>query len=152
MTAKTLYQQARLAQSDLRFNVDVWLLGAVLGLLAIGLMMMGSASVAIAEKQFGEPFYYLWRQALFIGIALMAAWAIWHVPIEFWNKASSYLLIAGLALLVLVLLVGKEVNGSTRWLSLGVLNVQPSELIKLFVVVFLSSYLVRRGEEVRTTV
>jgi len=75
-----------------------------------------------------------------------------HVPIEFWNKASPYLLMVGMALLVLVLLIGKQVNGSLRWIDLGVLNLQPSELMKLFVVIFLAGYLVRRGEEVRTTI
>lgn len=151
MAATTLYHQARLTRSDQRFHLDYWLLGAVLALLAIGLMMMGSASIAIADKQYSEPFFYIWRQSVFIGIALLVGWGVLHVPVDFWNRASPYLLIVGMVLLVLVLLLGREVNGSSRWLNLGILNIQPSELMKLFVVVFLAGYLVRRGEEVRTT-
>ena len=151
MTARTYYQ-ARLTGSSSAFNIDYWLLGAVLALLALGLMMMGSASISIAEKQFSEPFYYIWRQTLFISIALALSWSVLHVPIDFWNKASPFLLMLGIVLLIAVLLLGKEVNGSLRWLNLGIVNIQPSELMKLFVVVFLAGYLVRRGEEVRTSI
>ena len=151
MTVRAYYQ-ARLTGSDSAFNIDYWLLGAVLVLLALGLMMMGSASISIAEKQFGEPFYYIWRQTLFISVALALGWSVLHVPIDFWNKVSPFLLMLGIVLLIAVLLLGKEVNGSLRWLNLGIVNIQPSELMKLFVVVFLAGYLVRRGEEVRTSV
>ena len=146
------YFQARLHHDADNYRYDYWLLGAIIALLAIGLVMMGSASIAIAEKQFGQPFYYIWKQTFFIGVALVLSWGVLHVPIEFWNKASPYLLMVGMALLVLVLLIGKQVNGSLRWIDLGVLNLQPSELMKLFVVIFLAGYLVRRGEEVRTTI
>ena len=144
--------QARPALDEGSYRYDYWLLGAVLALLAIGLVMMGSASISIAEKQYGQPFYYIWKQAFFIVVALILSWGVLHVPSEIWNKISPYLLMFGMALLALVLLAGKQVNGSLRWIDLGVLNIQPSELMKLFVVIFLAGYLVRRGEEVRTTV
>ena len=145
------YFQARSTFDAESYRYDYWLLAAVIALLSIGLIMMGSASISIAEKQYSEPFYYIWKQAFFIGIALVLSWGVLHVPIEFWNKISPYLLMFGMALLVLVLLMGKQVNGSLRWIDLGVLNLQPSELMKLFVIIFLAGYLVRRGEEVRTT-
>ena len=144
--------QARPNPDAESYHYDYWLLGAVIAALAIGLVMMGSASISIAEKQYGEPFYFIWKQAFFIGVALVLSWGVLHVPIEVWNKISPYLLMLGMALLALVLLMGKEVNGSLRWIDLGVMNIQPSELMKIFVVIFLAGYLVRRGEEVRTTV
>lgn len=144
--------QARPNHGVESFYYDYWLLGAVIALLSIGLVMMGSASISIAEKQYGEPFYFIWKQAFFIGVALALGWGVLHVQVEVWNRLSPYLLMFGIALLVIVLLMGKEVNGSLRWIDLGVLNIQPSELMKLFVVIFLAGYLVRRGEEVRTTV
>lgn len=145
-------KQARFSNKEDTYQFDYWLLGSVLLLLCIGLVMMGSASVSIAEKQYGEPFYYIWRQIAYITFALLLSHIVLHVPTRVWNTISPHLLIAGCALLVLVLVVGKEVNGSTRWISLGIFNVQPSELVKLFVVIFLAGYMLRRGEEVRTTV
>ncbi len=146
------YFQARSNQDSDGFQFDYWLLGAVIALLSIGLVMMGSASISIAEKQYGEPFYYIWKQAIFIGIAIAISWGVLRVPVEFWSSISPYLLMFGIALLALVLLMGKQVNGSLRWIDLGILNIQPSELMKLFVVIFLAGYLVRRGEEVKATV
>ena len=145
-------KQARLSSNEEAYRYDYWLLGSVLLLLCIGLVMMGSASVSIAEKQHGEPFYYIWRQAAYLAVALLFAQIVLHVPTRVWNTISPHLLTAGCALLLLVLIVGKEINGSTRWISLGIFNVQPSEFVKLFVVIFLAGYMLRRGEEVRTTV
>lgn len=145
-------KQARASRSEDAYRYDYWLLGSVLLLLCIGVVMMGSASVSIAEKQYGDPFYFIWRQIAYILVALMLSHVVLHVPSRVWNTVSPHLLIAGCVLLALVLVVGKEVNGSTRWISLGIFNVQPSELVKLFVVIFLAGYMLRRGEEVRTTV
>ena len=114
--------------------------------------MVGSASVSIAEKQMGEPFYYFWRQSAYVCVGLMLAWLVVHVPISFWEKSNPTLLLLGAVLLVVVLVFGREVNGSSRWISLGSINLQPSELMKLFVVMFLAGYMSRRGEEVRTSV
>lgn len=132
--------------------VDYWLTGSVLTLLFVGLVMVGSASVSISEKQLGEPFYYFWRQAAYVCVGLLFAWLVLHIPIVFWERVNPGLLLFGCLLLLLVLGVGREVNGSTRWISLGVVNIQPSELMKLFVVMFLAGYMDRRGEEVRTSV
>ena len=75
------YFQARLHHYVDNYRYDYWLLGAIIALLAIGLVMMGSASSAIAEKQFGQPFYYIWKQTFFIGVALVLSWGVLHVPI-----------------------------------------------------------------------
>lgn len=145
-------RQARFSSPEDAYHYDYWLLGSVLLLICIGLVMMGSASVSIADKQHGEPFYYIWKQLAYVAFALVLSQVVLHVPTRVWNTISPHLLIAGCVLLALVLLIGREVNGSTRWINLGFINVQPSEFMKLFVVVFLAGYMLRRGEEVRTTV
>ncbi len=135
-----------------RFVLDFWLLGVVLALLALGLVMVASASISIAERQTGQPFYYFWRQALFVVIGLLTGALILRTRLVYWERLGSVLLLFGLVLLVAVLGLGREINGSTRWLGLGLFNLQPSELMKLFIVVYLAGYLVRRGEEVRSSV
>ena len=134
------------------YHWDFWLLGAIVGLLVLGLVMMGSASVSTAEKELGQPFYYVWNQLTFLLVAFALCWGVFHIPSRFWYRVSPQLLIIGMLLLLVVLIFGREINGSTRWLDLGVFNLQPSELMKLFMVLFLAGYLVRRGDEVRSTV
>ena len=135
-----------------RFVLDPWLLGVALALLALGLVMVASASISIAERQTGQPFYYLWRQALFVVIGLLTGALMLRTRLVYWERLGPVLLLFGLVLLVAVLGLGREINGSTRWLGLGLFNLQPSELMKLFIVVYLAGYLVRRGEEVRSSV
>jgi len=129
--------------------IDYWLSLSVLLLLVIGLVAVSSASISVSERQMGEPFYYFWRQLAHVCIGVGLAWGVLHIKIGFWERIGPSLLIFSFLLLLLVLLLGSEVNGSTRWFSLGLFNFQPSELTKLSVVVFLAGYLVRRGDEVR---
>ncbi|MFP5345152.1 MAG: FtsW/RodA/SpoVE family cell cycle protein, partial [Gammaproteobacteria bacterium] len=129
---------------------DYWLIGAPILLLGLGLVMVASASIASAERGLGQPLYYLLRQSVHLAAALLLAWGVLRIRLVYWEKAGPALLLLGFLLLILVLLpgVGKEVNGSMRWLGLGPLNLQPSEFAKLFMVVYLAGYLVRRGAEV----
>jgi len=133
---------------------DLPLVLAVFALLAFGLIMVGSASIAIADRELSQPFYYLIRQAIYVCLGVGIAAAIVFIPLYMWERFSALLLISGILLLVVVLVPGisQSINGSTRWLSLGVINLQPSEFMKLFVVIYLAGYLVRRGDEVRTRV
>jgi len=135
-----------------RFPLDARLLAVASVLVALGLVMVMSASVSIAERQMGDSFYFLWRQAAFVMVGLFIGYGILQVRLVYWEKLGSYFLLLGLVLLIAVLLLGREVNGSVRWLAMGPFNLQPSELIKLFVVVYLAGYLVRRGDEVRNSV
>lgn len=135
-----------------RFPVDVWLLGIALLLVVLGLVMVMSASVSIAERQMGDSFYYFWRQSTFVTIGLLVGYSILQVRLVYWERLGSYFLLLGFALLVAVLLVGREVNGSVRWLAIGPFNLQPSELIKFFMVIYMAGYLVRRGDEVRNSI
>jgi cell division protein FtsW len=136
-----------------RLPLDPWLLGVALGLIALGLVMVGSASLTIAERQTGQPYYFLIRQALYVALGLLLARVVVRTRLVYWEKAGPALLIATVVLLFLVLIpgIGREVNGSMRWIALGPVNVQVSELAKLFVIVYLAGYLVRRGDQVRGT-
>jgi cell division protein FtsW len=120
-------------------------------LLLSGLLMMTSASIEIASSQYGDPFYHLKRQSIFAAIGLIAALVTLHVPMRVWRNYSWFLLMAsyGLLLLVFVPGIGKTVNGSARWIDLGFFNLQPSELAKVFVVIYLATFLERHLYEVR---
>ena len=122
-------------------------------LLTFGLLMMTSASVEIAASRHGDPLYFLKRQTIFaaVGVALMLM--LMRVPIDIWNRLSWLLLLGAYAMLILVLLpgIGREVNGSTRWIDLGFFAVQPSEPAKVLLVIYLASYLERHRERVAAT-
>ncbi|HQS37060.1 MAG: putative lipid II flippase FtsW [Methylotenera sp. 24-45-7] len=131
-------------------NYDQGLLWVTLILLGIGLVMVYSASIAIAEaeKAVGNnSSYYLTRQAIFIVISLFAAVVAFNIPISWWQKFAPYLFLLGLALLILVLIpgIGRVVGGSRRWLSLFVINLQPSEFMKLFAAMYVADYTVRKA-------
>ncbi|MDP1659502.1 MAG: putative lipid II flippase FtsW [Methylotenera sp.] len=131
-------------------NYDQGLLWVVLCLLGIGLVMVYSASIAIAEADKGvghNSSYYLVHQAIFMFVAISAAFVAFNVPIAWWQKMAPYLFLIGLALLVLVLIpgVGIVAGGSRRWLRLFVINPQPSEFMKLFAAMYVADYTVRKA-------
>lgn len=131
-------------------NYDQGLLWVILILLGLGLVMVYSASIAIAEadKAVGHnSSYYLVRQAIFLVISISAAFVAFNIPVAWWQKMAPYLFLLGLALLVLVLIpgIGRVVGGSRRWLSLFVINLQPSEFMKLFAAMYVADYTVRKG-------
>ena len=127
------------------------LLGAIVVLALFGAVMITSASMAYATQVYGSPFYFGLRQLVFLGIGLLAALVLFQVPLMLWEKYGPHLIIVSLGMLVLVLLIGKEVNGARRWIDLGLITVQVSEMVKLFIIVYLAGYLVRRGYLVQNT-
>lgn len=133
-------------------QLDGGLVLAALSLLLLGLIMVASASVAVAERHTGETFYYFYRQLAFAAAGLGIAGVLFRVPLRIWEKSGFVLLIVALILLTLVFLpvIGREVNGARRWLDFGPVNVQASEIARLFLLVYLASYAVRRNEEIRT--
>ena len=138
-------------------NYDQMLLWVTFILLGFGLVMVYSASIAMAEadKAVGhQSTYFLIRQAIFIVIGLVAGFVSFQVPIAWWQKMAPYLFLIGLALLILVLIphVGRNVNGSQRWLSLVVINLQPSELMKLFAAMYVADYAVRKAPQMDSIV
>jgi len=134
-------------------HLDYPLLTAIAVIALLGLVMVGSASVSYAAKETGEALYYLERQSIFALLGLTAAVVTLHIPLRHWQGSGTLLLGFAYFLLVVVLFpgVGRQVNGSIRWISLGPANLQVSEVAKLFVVVYLAGYLVRRGDAVRAS-
>ncbi|WP_020394264.1 putative lipid II flippase FtsW [Thiolinea disciformis] len=128
--------------------VDRDLLLALAALLGIGIVMLGSASFWVAEKQYNDAFYYLTRQVGFLGLGLVAMVMIYQVRMSFWESLGPPLLLVALGLLGLVLVpgIGVEVKGSRRWLNLGFMTLQVSELVKLVTILYLAGYLVRHGK------
>jgi cell division protein FtsW len=149
-TIKSEFKRATSWQLD---HLDPVVVFVCLALLSLGLVMVASASVGVADRNFSNPFYYLQRQLVFVVIGLVAAALVYRIRLVQWEKSGVALLGFALFLLVLVLIpgVGKTVNGSTRWISLGILNLQVSEVVKLFLLIYVAGYLVRHGEEVRTS-
>ncbi len=120
-------------------------------LMLFGMVMVYSASIALPDspKYAGyKSTHFLMRQAIFIVVALVASLMAFRIPVKTWQKMAPYLFVLTLVLLVLVLVpgVGKGVNGARRWLSLKFMNVQPSELMKLFVVLYAADYTVRKQQ------
>ena len=129
---------------------DQGLMWATLLLLGVGLVMVYSSSIAIAEGSRAsgyQPTYYLMRHGLFVAASMAAAVAVFQVPLRLWQQAAPFLFLCGAALLVLVLIpgIGREVNGSQRWISLHFATLQPSELMKLAVVLYTADYTVRKA-------
>ena len=120
-------------------------------LLCIGLLMMTSASVEIANSSNGDPLYYLKRQSIFAFVGLTASAVTLAIPLSLWRRFSFLLLVISYVLLIAVLIpgIGKNVNGSTRWIDLGFFDLQPSELAKLFLVIFTADYLQKNYQAVR---
>ncbi|MDX9740957.1 MAG: putative lipid II flippase FtsW [Gammaproteobacteria bacterium] len=142
---------ARTQMIDDRFLVDTGLLWIALALLGIGMVMLASASLAVADRSLGQPYYYISRQTVFVLLGVAAGFVASRLPLALAERYGIVALLAAIGLLIIVLVpgIGKEVNGSTRWLSFGFFNLQPSEFAKLFTVIFLAGYLVRRGDELR---
>jgi cell division protein FtsW len=129
---------------------DQGLVWTTMLLVGLGLVMVYSASIAIAESSRSsgyQPTYYLLRHGLFVGVGVMAAVVVFQIPLRLWQLAAPYLFLLGAGLLLLVLApgVGREVNGSQRWISLGFVTLQPSEFMKLAAVLYAADYTARKA-------
>ncbi len=130
---------------------DRTLVLTVASLVAVGLIMVTSSSLYYAENTFsGQAYHFVNRHLVYLLIALAMGIFVMTQPIIRWQIYGPYLLIAGLLLLVVVLFAGRSINGSKRWIALGPLTFQVSEVIKLFVVVYIAGYLVRRTDEIQS--
>ena len=140
-----LYNPARRDSS-----LDLALVWSALLLFTLGLVMVYSASIAMAdaERFTGfRPSYFLVRHGIYLAVGVAVGLAFFRVPLWLWQKASPWLFLAGVATLAAVLIpgLGREVNGSRRWIPLGVATFQPSEVMKLFVVLYAADYTVRKA-------
>jgi cell division protein FtsW len=121
-------------------------------LICLGLVMVASASIGIADQLSDDPFFYAKRQFLRILLSLTLLWLACKIPLQFWNRTGMVLMLGSIIVLAVVLIpgVGHTVNGATRWLNFGLFTFQVSEIAKLFLIIYLSGYLLRRGDEVKT--
>jgi cell division protein FtsW len=132
-------------------RLDPILLGATLSLLLGGLVVLASASISVADNLTGDPFFYLGRQAIAAAAGVLAGFVCLHVPMRFWQSIGPLMLLLCFMLLAVVLVpgVGNTVNGSTRWIRLGFINLQASELARLCLMIYLAGYLVRQNKTLR---
>jgi cell division protein FtsW len=129
--------------------VDRGLLISVVMLLGLGLVIMMSASIAVAERTYGDIYHFLNRQLVFLMLGLVVGFFVYKIKTSVWQDMGAKLLPIVLLLLVVVLMpvIGKEVNGSHRWINLGPVSLQVSEMAKLIMIMYLSGYMVRHGKE-----
>ncbi|MEH0832061.1 cell division protein FtsW [Pectobacterium cacticida] len=124
----------------------VWL---TFGLAVMGFVMVTSASMPVGQRLASDPFLFAKRDAIYLGLAFGLSLITLRIPMEVWQRYSPILLLVAMVMLLVVLVVGSSVNGASRWISLGPLRIQPAELSKLALFCYLSSYMVRKVEEVR---
>jgi cell division protein FtsW len=139
------------ARLKTELQIDSVLLTIVVALLLGGFVILASASISISDNFANNPFYYVQRQLVAAAIGAAAGGVCLFIPMQAWRSLGPLLLLTGLALLLVVLIpgVGHEVNGSTRWLRLGVMNMQVSEPARLCFLLYIAGYLVRRNKSLR---
>jgi cell division protein FtsW len=139
------------ARLKTELKLDPVMLGLVLVLLLGGFVILASASITISDNATGNPFFYLERQLIAAAIGLTAGFFCLFVPMHVWQTLGPLLLLIGLAMLVVVLVpgVGYEVNGATRWIRVGVMNLQVSEPARLCLLIYLAGYVVRQQKALR---
>ncbi|VAW86425.1 Cell division protein FtsW [hydrothermal vent metagenome] len=135
------------------FTSDPWLLGSLVSVLSIGLVMLASASMNIGYEQYGSPYFFLNRQVGYLFLGLLIGCLVLLIPLKLWDRSANILLVFSIILLVLVFVpdLGRTVNGSARWIDLGIFNLQPSELSKLAIVVYMAALLAAKGDELLTS-
>ena len=141
-------------RSENRLKIDLILLSTGFILLMIGMVMVSSASIAIADDQHGDPFFFLKKQFLAALIGCCAAFIGMFIPIRTWKNLSLPLLLLGITLLIIVFIpdIGRTVNGSTRWISVAGINFQVSEPARLCLLIYVAGYLVRRNRQLRESI
>jgi len=133
-------------------EVDPLLLWSALALLLLGLVMVYSASIATAEGSAytgHQPTYYLIRHTVYLAVGLIGGLIAFQIPLRFWQQFAPWLFVGAIVLLIVVLIpgIGRSVNGAQRWIGLGPINLQPSELMKFAVVIYVADYVARKLEK-----
>ncbi|MEA5444840.1 putative lipid II flippase FtsW [Gammaproteobacteria bacterium AB-CW1] len=130
-------------------GLDGRLLAVAAALVMIGLIAVASASISIADRNLGDPFYYLRRQGAFLGLALIGGFIIYQIPLRLWARSGLALMLLAFFLLLLVLVpgLGKEVNGAMRWIAVGPFHLQVSEPARILLLLYVAGYMVRRQQE-----
>ncbi|MDF7676705.1 putative lipid II flippase FtsW [Neisseriaceae bacterium ESL0693] len=143
ITQSRLLDRKLLRRGD---SFDQSLLWMVILMLSFSLVMVYSASIAYATHDGGSPYFYLVRQAIYLGAGSFLALIAVRIPLRTWKKLTPFILVGSLILLIMVLVLGREINGAKRWIHFGSFNVQPTELFKLAIILYLSSFFTRRAE------
>ena len=130
---------------------DIHFVLAACALACLGFLLVASSSIEVASDRFGQPLSFAVKHVVFLLIASISGVVAYLIPTRWWYNYATYFLFASIVLLGIILIpgIGLTVKGATRWLSLGIFNLQPSEIAKFTMMLFLASYLVRRLEEVR---
>lgn len=131
---------------------DKWFVFAVIAIVSFGLLMMTSASIVVSDKQLHQPFYFLYKQLVFLTLGVFIGSFILQIEMMHFEKLGGYLLLTILLMLSLVIIpgFGHSANGSARWIGYGPLSFQVSELAKFTIVVYMAGYLVRRNREIQS--
>lgn len=138
-------------------NYDPFLLWIIIILSGVGLIMVYSSSIDVAAlKQISkyQNYYYLLRHSIYLTISIFCGLIAFLIPINFWQKFAPTFFVFGILLLITVLVpgIGKTVNGSQRWIPIGIMNFQPSELVKLFTIIYAADYVLRKSRQIGTFV
>lgn len=136
-------------------NYDPFLLWIIIILSGVGLVMVYSSSIDVAAlKQISkyQNYYYLLRHSIYLTISIFCGLIAFLIPINFWQKFAPTFFVFGILLLIAVLVpeIGKTVNGSQRWIPIGIMNFQPSELVKLFTIIYAADYVLRKSRQIGT--
>lgn len=131
-------------------KIDVSLLWMVILMTAFSLMMIYSASIAYAAADGGDKFSFVTKQAMFVGGSVVVCGLLSLFSMNFWKRAMPWYFVGCAILLALVLIIGRDINGATRWIHVGPINLQPTELFKLAVVLYLASLFTRKAEVLQT--
>ena len=133
------------------FIYDYWLLAIVAALLAIGLVMVASASMVVSDQLYHSPFHFFIHQFVYVVLAIVLSFIVTRIPLDFWERIGPYLLFMSFFLLLAVLVpgIGRRVNGSMRWIGFGPIGIQISELVKFGIIIYMAGYLVRHEQEVQ---
>jgi cell division protein FtsW len=131
---------------------DKWFILTIVTIVMLGLLMVASASIEVSDQQLHQPFYYFYKQLVYLILGLVLGSIIIQFEISWWEKISGPLLVAAMFFLALVLFpgIGHSVNGSMRWIGLGPIGIQVSEVAKFAVIVYMASYLLRCNREIKT--
>ncbi|MBK8066420.1 MAG: putative lipid II flippase FtsW [Rhodanobacteraceae bacterium] len=140
--------QARKLPAAPKVALDPWLAVSALALASIGVVMVSSSSIAIAEEMHVGPFYFLTKHLIFLVLGSSLGWIAYRVDLEWLKQYSQVMILGGFVLLLLVFLpgIGVTVKGARRWINLGLANFQAVEAVKLFLIVYLAGYFVRHQE------
>lgn len=128
---------------------DVTLMVCIILLMLTGLVMVATASIPRAGSM-GDPFFFLNRQAIYMGVGLLIAYIVFLVPTRFWHENSRMVLIGAFVFLILVIIpgIGREINGAMRWIPLGPVNIQVSEFVRVAMMIFAAAYLQKNQNQI----